>query len=377
PEILYFLAEDDDQDVRREAAANPAMPRQADLLLVDDVDDDVRLELARKIGRLAPELSPTKQDQLQKLTLEALEALGNDTLPTVRQVIAEEIKRLDNVPKSLVKKLARDVVLIVAAPILEYSPLLNDTDLLEIINSEPIQGALSAISRRLGLPEPVVDAIAAAQDSEAIAELLANSSAQIREETLDSLIDGAEDHEDWHEPLVLRPHLTQRAIRRIARFVTVALLKIMEDRHDLDESLSREIAQRVKERIEGSDSGATREVEAEAEAESEAKTLYDQDALDETVVAKRIADGDKLFVTQAVALLAELSVPEVNKVLKSRNAKGVTALSWQAGLSMRTALELQTKVAQIESRSLLYAKDGIDYPMDEEEMRWRLELFLE
>ena len=36
-------------------------PSQADLLLADDSHDDVRCEMARKIGRLLPELShPTR-----------------------------------------------------------------------------------------------------------------------------------------------------------------------------------------------------------------------------------------------------------------------------------------------------------------------------
>ena len=35
-ELLYFLAEDDDPEVRRAVAANAAAPRQTDLLLARD-----------------------------------------------------------------------------------------------------------------------------------------------------------------------------------------------------------------------------------------------------------------------------------------------------------------------------------------------------
>ena len=81
PEILYFLAVDDDPAVRRAVATNPATPSHADLLLTTDPDADVRLELAHKIGRLAPGLSQSEQSQLQSLTLEALRALAIDSLP--------------------------------------------------------------------------------------------------------------------------------------------------------------------------------------------------------------------------------------------------------------------------------------------------------
>lgn len=59
PEVLYYLAEDEDSVVRSTVAANPKTPSQADILLCEDKDGDVRTELARKISRLVPGLSRT------------------------------------------------------------------------------------------------------------------------------------------------------------------------------------------------------------------------------------------------------------------------------------------------------------------------------
>lgn len=369
PEILYYLAEDADPAVRQVIAGNDAAPRQADLLLARDENDAVRAELARKIGRLAPELSARERDQLEDLTVEALDILGRDALPQIRQIIAEEIKRLDTVPKALVEALAQDLELIVAAPILEYSPLLNDTDLLEIINSAPVQGALTAISRRDGLDESVADAIAAGEDADAIAALLANDSAQIREETLDSLIDRAPDHESWHEPLVLRPHLSARAVRRISRFVTAALLAELEQRHGLDPTVTREVAERVDERLADPDG------EAAKAAADEARDMFEQGQLDEAHILDRLGGGDREFLTHAIALRAEVTPLTVKRVWQSKSPKGITALIWKAGLTMRAAIEFQTKVAGVNSHDILYAKDGTEYPLDEQEMTWRLQMF--
>src|SRR5688572_12790709 len=46
PEILYFLSDDEHAEVRRNVAANIATPRQADLVLARDKDDEVRCDLA-------------------------------------------------------------------------------------------------------------------------------------------------------------------------------------------------------------------------------------------------------------------------------------------------------------------------------------------
>ncbi len=383
PEILYYLAEDVDQRVRREIARNKATPPHADVLLARDTDDEVRTDLARKIGRLAPRLSKRETDHLEQLTLEALEILARDTLPRVRAIIAEEIKRLDNIPKPLIDELARDVELIVAAPILEYSPLLNDADLLEIIGSKPVQGSLSAIARREGLSEWISDSIAAVFDVDAIARLLANPSAQIREETLDHLIDRAPDQGEWHEPMVLRPQLSKRAILRLARFVASSLITILKDRHDVDPETLDEIADRAERRLDrespAPDGAAPGSVEAAAaesvEAPNVARDLHKAGKLDEKVILARVEGEDREFVVHALACLTDMAPVNVKRVFQSKSAQGVTALTWGAGLSMRAATILQAKLAGIEQDGILHPTDDGGFPLDEDELTWRLELY--
>ena len=191
PEILYFMAEDNAPEVRRKVAANSATPRHADFILASDADDDVAL----KIGRLIPGLPPEESERLQDLAFEILNILAQDQLPRVRAIIAEEIKLATNVRKPMIERLAHDVELVVAAPILEYSPLLTDSDLLEIIQAGVVDGALSAVSRRPAVSDKVAGAIVAANDIPAVATLLANPNAQIREDTLDQIIEVAEQAE--------------------------------------------------------------------------------------------------------------------------------------------------------------------------------------
>ena len=241
PEILYYLADDPEPEVRRAIAANRTTPPQADMVLARDGDDLVRCDLAQKIARLAPELSPDEHNRVSEMVAEVLETLARDQLPRVRRILAEELKDADNVPLSVVRRLACDDDAEVAAPVLEFSPLLNDDVLLEIIASRPVQGALSAISRRSGLGMEVADAIVGADDEEAIAALLSNSSAQIREETLDSLVDRAEGTVSWHAPLVRRPSLSLRAVKRLSEFVAETLIIELTERNDIDEETARTV----------------------------------------------------------------------------------------------------------------------------------------
>src|SRR5882724_3073248 len=148
PELLYFLANDPDPTVRAAVAANQATPVQADLLLARDRDDAVRQDLARKISRLAPGLSAQEQDRLRRATYEVLEILVRDQIVKVRQIIAETLKDVLDAPTEIIQLLARDYEIAVAGPILQFSPLLSDADLLEIIGRTPVAGAVEAVARR-------------------------------------------------------------------------------------------------------------------------------------------------------------------------------------------------------------------------------------
>ena len=369
PEVLYFLANDESPLVRRTIAANASTPRQADRLLAEDVDDEVRCELARKIGRLAPRLNEAEKRHLQELTFEILDLLAHDLLPRVRQIVAEEIKHCASVPRRIVHDLARDVEIIVSAPVLEYSPLLKDEELLEIIASGTVQGAMRAISRRQGVSEPVADAIVARGEREAIAELLANGIAQIREETLDRIIGNAPKVKVWHRPLVERPELTVGAIRRIAKFVALKLLRVLEERRNLPAEAAKEVRRAVAKRID--QEGADGDMDAAASAED----AYAAGRLDDECLLEALGRGDRDFVTKALSLKSELPMSAVRRVLASNSAKSVTALAWAAGLSMRTAIQIQLRLAKIAASAVLNARDGIDYPLPPDDLKLHLELF--
>ncbi len=91
-ELLYFLAEDDDPEVRRAVAANAAAPRQTDLLLARDQNEIVRGGLAGKIANLAPGLSSEESNKIRAQTFEALETLARDQITQVRALLSEALK---------------------------------------------------------------------------------------------------------------------------------------------------------------------------------------------------------------------------------------------------------------------------------------------
>ncbi len=383
PEILYYLADDSSPDVRRAIAANASTPRPADLLLARDADTQVRTGLAEKIARLAPGLTADEQDKVRRMTYEALEILARDQVTRVRQILSETLKEVADAPPEVIGRLARDAELIVCGPVLEFSPVLTDEDLLEIIASGPVQGAVGAISRRAGVGETVADAIVTSDDIEAVAELLGNPSAQIREETLDKIVARAVDVEPWHAPLVRRPFLPAGVAPRLARFIADHLLDILARREDLDPKNLEAVRVEVRRRLDENDSAAagkgqktkgTKREAAPAEVPLEmVEGLHRSGKLDETAVANALNSGDQGFVIAALAVRGGVAVDLVEKVVAIQSIKGIVALAWKAGLSMKLAEQLQQELAGIAPGQVLKAADGANYPLSEDEMKWQLE----
>lgn len=379
PEILYFLAEDPDESVRREIAANSAAPARANLLLARDADDTVRSGLAGKIARLAPGLTAEEQDRLRRTTYEALQLLARDQVTRVRQILAEALKDVANAPPEVIRRLARDAELAVSMPVLEFSPVLTDEDLLEIIHARPASGALSAISRRTEVPHRVADAIADTDDAPAIAVLLANPSAQIREETLDRLIERAPQHEEWHAPLVHRPQLPARAASRLAHFVAENLVQTLQQRRDLDPETAAAVAAAVRKRL---NERGPPEIRQNPKADHNvdkpmevARKMHDSGLLDEAMLANALSSNDRDFVMAGLAVRADMALDLVHKIVVTQSAKGVVSLAWKAGMSMPFAVQLQTKLARIPPSDVLGAKRGNGYPLVVEEMVWQLKFF--
>lgn len=384
PEILYFLAEDDDAGVRRAIARNEATPVQADLLLSDDGDEAVREGLAGKIGRTAADTIAATSDKTRAAAVEVVARLARDELPRVREVLAASLAEVTGSPPAeiveAIKTLAADTVLAVAAPVLERSVVLSETDLLDIVESGTADGGLACIARRAGLGEPLAEAIADDGDVDAVAALLSNASAQIREETLDRLVDQAAAVEAWHEPLVRRSALPNRSALKIASFVADSLLDVLTARDDLDRKTAKAVAKVAKQRLAAAQKDAKAKARAEAKAAGEtpadrAMRMKKDGTLNGDAVTDAIDANDREFAAAGLALLAGLKLSVVADLLAARNAKAATALAWKAGLSMRQAMQVQTKLARVAPNTVLYARGGTDYPMSEADMEWQIEFF--
>ena len=385
PEILFFLARDPDSSVRRSIATNHSAPAKASLLLAADENGDVRHDLAERVGRLVPGLTEDQQDKAGRTIHQVLILLARDQLPRVRRALAEALKSLPNAPRDIILTLALDAEASVAAPVLEFSPVLTDEDLKEVIHASPMTAQLVAISRRINVGEAVTHAIVGAGNVDAIAALLKNQSAQIREETLDAIIDAAPRQVTWHEPLVHRRHLNAKAALRIAEFVAESFIQMLIQRSDIDADTAGALAKVVREKLRRDDGNGLSANNPDAAldpaaleiAERQVETLASQGKLTPQRVLRVAAEGVTPLAVAALARLADVPTKAVAEVVRTASAKGMLAVAWAGDFTAEEAVQLQVKIARVTPDAVIKPRAGGGFDATEAELEWQLDMFLD
>ena len=244
--------------------------------------------------------------------------------------------------------------------------------LTEVVTPKAEAGKSPAVARRKPVGGDVADAIVASLDIPAIAALLANPDAKLREATMESIIAQAEKLEELRQPLTLRSDLSKRAIWRIASFVGANLIEQLMLRYGLDEEIKHHLNKELRARLQ---EGDVTENGGHDDAKHAIAAAQAAGRLDEAYMEAAAKAGQREIVILGLAALANLDEAVARKIIQSGSAKPLIALVWHAGLTMRVAFKIQSFVMKLPAGELIPARAGVHFPMNEDEMRWHLGYF--
>jgi len=256
----------------------------------------------------------------------AMIMLLDDPSPLVRHALADALASSRDAPAAVVHALVNDQPHI-AAIVLERSPLLLDSDL---VDSIAVGGAdiQSAIARRAALPRSVSAAIAEVGCAEACLVLIENTGADMAAFSLDRIVErfghlGAirESLFAWPDlPVAIRQVLVVKLSETLAGFVVA--------RNWLEEGRAQRIAQEACEK-------ATVILAAVSESTEVSPLIGHLRAtgqLTAGLVLRSLLSGNTDFFEQALAELTGLPAARVSALLHDRRAAGFKAVYQRAGL---------------------------------------------
>lgn len=260
----------------------------------------------------------------------ALLMLLDDVSPLVRQAMAQVFARAPMAPPAIVQALAVDQAC-VALPVLEYSPLLVDADLVDIVATGDSERQC-AVARRVTLPASVCAAIAEVGSAAAALELIENPYAELASFSWDRIVERHGHLAAIREamlalndlPAKTRHALVVKLSDTLARFV-VARNWLSQDRAErmADEAMVRSTVN-IASRSRGE------------EMRDLIRHLREAGLLTAGLILRALLSGNHELFEQALVVLSGLPESRVAALVDDGAENGVNALLSRAGLPQST-----------------------------------------
>jgi uncharacterized protein (DUF2336 family) len=269
----------------------------------------------------------------------ALLMLLDDPSPLVRQAMAEVFCRTPDAPPAIIAALAADQAS-VALPILEFSPLLIDADLVDIVatgNSE----TQCAIARRAGLPASIGAAIAEVGSPAATLELIENPAAALAPFSLDRIVERHGHLAAIREALLALDDLPAATRLTLVDKLSNTLAQFVTAREWLSPDRAERVAVEARERATINVAARTRGEEMMALV----RHLRAAGQLNTSLILRALLSGNMELFEAALTELSCLPASRVAALVHDRGGTSLNALLAKAGLpkttfpAFRSALE--------------------------------------
>lgn len=317
-------------------------------LLLTDPSPRVRAETAAGVAAELSKGSLTENER--HIALKIVEVLARDTERQVREAIATHVKSCPFLPRKIANTLARDVES-VAVPIIRYSEVLSDDDLLSVVRSDSVAKQL-AVAKREAISPIVADALVDTRNKEVVDSLLANQDAELWERSLHKVVDSFGDDGAIQALLVERPMLPLTVTERLITRISAELRERLIDRHNIPAVLVDELIGQGQERAIAqtlvSDNRA-------GEVERLAASLFTNGKLTPTLVLRALCLGDLRFFEASMATMAGIPVESTRALLYDRGLDGFkgiygkTTLPLELFNAFRVAVDVIRSVGREES----------------------------
>jgi uncharacterized protein (DUF2336 family) len=256
----------------------------------------------------------------------AMLILLDDPSPLVRRALSDVFASSEKAPPAIVHALAGDQ-LEVALPILEYSPLLLDADLVDLVATS-CSRAQVAIARRAPLPRAVSAAIAEVGSSAACIALIENANADIAPFSIDRIVARHGHLPAIRETLLGRDDVAAPTRQALVAKLSETLAGFVADRAWLAEDRAQRIARDACEK-------ATLALAAESPVTEVAlliRHLRESGQLTAGLILRALLCGNLVLFEEALAELSGLSLGRVSALIYDRGGAGLRALYDSAGL---------------------------------------------
>ncbi len=351
--------------------------------LISDRSPQVRAQTSAKIAVQfdAHELSAAERE----IAADIFRMVVKDTEVLVREALSVHLKSTPDLPHDVALTLAKDVDS-VALPMLKFSEVLTDEDLIEIVRGQSPAKQV-AVAQRSKVSYRVSDALVDTGDENVVAHLVGNEGAQITEKSLDRVITAHENSPAVADSLARRANLPPAISERVVAAISSNLQNYLMSRQDVSPEVVSNLILQTRERATVTllDYGSS-----DAQLDHLIEQLYRQERLTPSLMLRALCVGDLEFFERSMARMTGLPLQNVRVLIHDKGMLGLEPLYLRAELpkalypAFRAAIQmvvetdydggandrpryverlLQRMLTQFEDPSQRIAKDDLEYLM--------------
>jgi uncharacterized protein (DUF2336 family) len=279
----------------------------------------VRGEVAAKIAR---DFSQGRLGGREKdIAVEIFRLLVRDAEWRVRKTLSHHLNTSSDLPRDVALSLANDVAQ-VAVPMLEFSAILDDEDLIAIIDSSREAAKWQAIARRELVSAPVCDALVHTDAEDVAQTLIENAGAQILDASLLHVVETMAENESIVEALMERGNLPVVCVERIFMKVSDAMRRRLIEEYQVSRHLVEGRFEYAHEMNTLGLAGRSDDVNVEALV----RHMRKQRKLTSSIVLRALCVGDLRFFEHAMAELTDIPVVNVRRLMLDAGEQGFLSL---------------------------------------------------
>ncbi len=296
--------------------------------LITDRSPQVRAETSAKIA--AQFKSQTLSDSERKIAEEIFRQLVKDVEVRVREALSAHLKNSPDLPRDVALALAKDVDS-VALPMLKFSEVLTDEDLIEIVSDQG-EAKQVAIAQRPKVSSRVADALIDTGNENAVARLVANEGADLTKRALGRVMNEYESSIAVGDSLSRRPNMPASVSEQLIEVLTERLQDYLTSKHDISPDIAANLILQARERATMSlvDYGST-----DMELENLIEQLHRKERLSASLLLRSLCMGDMSFFERGVARLAGLPLQNARILIHDQGQLGLESIYMKASLPKR------------------------------------------
>ena len=315
-----------------------------------------RVETLRRVTDLFINGAVDYSDQQIGLFDDVFQCLIDHIETSAKALLSNRLAPIDTAPRQIIRALAFDDLIEVAAPVLSLSERLDDDALIENARTKS-QAHLMAISTRRVLSGAVTDVLVLRGDDDVVQSTVNNPGAEFSERGFTRLVNRAEGDEDLATCVGLRPTIPRHLYLKLLAKASVTVRARLEAANPRQAGEVPTAVREATRRARSAPSALTRETTI---AHALVKSLYDDDRLDEQQVEAFATAGKFDEANAAIAALANVSVSVAENMMIETRAEGVMILAKVAGMSwtvVKSIINMRDDLSDGEPTDLGACKD--------------------